>query len=643
MQQLKEHVSRGLVHSVIALLAAACFAAISLSCGKEDRTVSTELMGGSATIQPGTPVEGIDPLLWAKLTAELERVLEEEGTARRANAVATGQGSIVPDLSLHRVPPDNHYTWTYRNQGDYDLNGEVTIADLTPIGLHFGKNTLSPDWQQAQLADGDCNGEVNVADVTPIGQNFGGRVDGYELQRRSTASEPFEVLAEFPFVAGSPTTGLYPEYERLGPLVLGNPEYRVVPYIGNGGSREYGPASEIFRAGYSGQTNWSMYRGGPFRDGQARVSGPDSAAEVWTVEVQGFGLLGEPISGLNGEIYVATTQDSWFNLTAANPGFLYCIAPDGKINWSFKTKAGILMTPATSDRGRVMFGDLSGTVYSLAPDGKQLWRAQLPGIVAFNSPLAANDGSLYIVTQTLSGSDITGSTLFKLSPDGQTDWSKPLADTCFAAPFYNAVGQVTVVDETGELNSWDVNGNQMYKFWMPDELGGSSYLGKYVAFRGSTLAYITDDPSFRINGYDNSIQQVVDLGENPVTGISFNSAGQLVLGSVTLGLDPALRLNLYQNSSEVWDMNLSGVQMSGIAIDSSDRMYFCAYNWNGAELVVSGINCVLPNQTIAWYYPLEDKVALTISIADENLLVCCVAPAFGPSIGNSTVIGIKGS
>jgi hypothetical protein len=78
-------------------------------------------------------------------------------------------------------------TWNHYQRGDYDLNGEVNVADLTPVGFHFMKNSGDPDWPAASVADGDGNGEINVADITPIGQNFGAVVAGYVVEAHERA------------------------------------------------------------------------------------------------------------------------------------------------------------------------------------------------------------------------------------------------------------------------------------------------------------------------------------------------------------------------------------------------------------------------------------------------------------------------
>lgn len=67
--------------------------------------------------------------------------------------------------------------WHY---GDGDQNGEVNIADMTPIGLYFGESTAD-DWA-AVRADYDHNTEVNIADLTQIGLYFGEGTTSYAIE-----------------------------------------------------------------------------------------------------------------------------------------------------------------------------------------------------------------------------------------------------------------------------------------------------------------------------------------------------------------------------------------------------------------------------------------------------------------------------
>jgi len=110
------------------------------------------------------------------------------GTARSAaHAVST-----PPDSDASRVTlalDGAQLKWYYGSQGDYDQNGEVNIADLTPLGANFG--SAGPwDFKLAiWCVDGDGNSEINIADITPIGQNFGNRLDGYMVYYSTSAGD----------------------------------------------------------------------------------------------------------------------------------------------------------------------------------------------------------------------------------------------------------------------------------------------------------------------------------------------------------------------------------------------------------------------------------------------------------------------
>jgi len=416
-------------------------------------TVVNALATSPALDTPPPAPEGVDGELWARLVAELERVLAEEGTARRTAAVPTGQASAVCDLGSYTASGSTYYTWSYRNQGDYDLNGEVNIADLTMIGLHFGKNTLSDDWQQAQLADGDSNMEVNIADVTPIGTNFGGRIDGYELQKSPDGTQPYTMMADYGFTPGDVTTGIYPPFEHIGPLVIFGPTFRVVPYVDDGGQRAYGIASYVVGSGNNNLGDrWHTSRANNFRDGLAMVEGPAGIGGTWSVDLEGFSelnLFAEPVVDQTGMIYLGTTSQSV--LTEMLPGHFYAVSPQGDLEWDYSTISGVGMAAATNRRGRIVIGDISGMVYCLASDGKQYWRQQLAGGLVFGGPLLDDAGTVFILSHTLSISGITSSTLYKLTPDGEIDWSRALDRPCQGAPVFSPDGHVTVVDELGEV------------------------------------------------------------------------------------------------------------------------------------------------------------------------------------------------
>jgi len=73
------------------------------------------------------------------------------------------------------------FFWYYVNPGDYDQNGEVGIADLTPLGANFNDEGPFEVADSRMVIDGDGNGAINIADITPIGANFGNRIDNFTV------------------------------------------------------------------------------------------------------------------------------------------------------------------------------------------------------------------------------------------------------------------------------------------------------------------------------------------------------------------------------------------------------------------------------------------------------------------------------
>ncbi|MCB1186092.1 PKD domain-containing protein [bacterium] len=72
-------------------------------------------------------------------------------------------------------------TWYYNNPGDFDQNGVVGLADLVPLGLHFGESGPF-DYESAQsVIDGNSDGEIGLADLSVIGRYWGNNVDGYRV------------------------------------------------------------------------------------------------------------------------------------------------------------------------------------------------------------------------------------------------------------------------------------------------------------------------------------------------------------------------------------------------------------------------------------------------------------------------------
>jgi len=169
--------------------------------------------------------DGVDAALWEELKEALEEALRslpeprlssrDAGTreprfenrdssscmAHSASTPPTGGANRVDDLGISDNG-DGTYTlsWHYRNLGDYDQNGMVAIADLTPLAQHFGETydpEAEPHCLQAVI-DGSGNGVVDIADVTPIAQNFGIEVADYIVEGAAALEGQFSEVEAVP-------------------------------------------------------------------------------------------------------------------------------------------------------------------------------------------------------------------------------------------------------------------------------------------------------------------------------------------------------------------------------------------------------------------------------------------------------------
>jgi hypothetical protein len=205
--------------------------------GSEARSRSgTPLAEAVQEIQRSSVPEGITPELFEQLRGALAAVVQQRlaeqdrmaGRARSTSSTPLLNKDQVQDLTLANGTGEYLLSWRYRNTGDYDLNGEVNISDLTPVGLYFGQTSASPSWNRAQLADGDGNGEVNIADITPIGSNYFATILGYEVWGTTALNADWELLG----TVGLDALGGEAAVTRI---IVGLPQldytfYRIWPY-----------------------------------------------------------------------------------------------------------------------------------------------------------------------------------------------------------------------------------------------------------------------------------------------------------------------------------------------------------------------------------------------------------------------------
>jgi PKD repeat protein len=166
------------------------------------------------------------------LVRHLQAYLAQSGKAVRS---APGTPASAPRLVLD--PAAHTLSWGFNTQGDYDQNGEVNVADLQPLGVHFGASTgggpFPLDSVEAAV-DGDGNGEINIADLQPIGANFGNKTSQYNIYSSTS-------FADYP---ATPTAA-----NGAGAVLVGSVAHSAATGVANQGRLQYSYSVAAFAPG----------------------------------------------------------------------------------------------------------------------------------------------------------------------------------------------------------------------------------------------------------------------------------------------------------------------------------------------------------------------------------------------------------
>ncbi len=108
--------------------------------------------------------------------------LSPQNLARQSSLAPRGEGNkVMPMLTKS----GNNFVLSFeeRNVGDYNLDGTVSIADVSALAERFLRSQSDADWGERDLVvDGDANGVINIADITAIAQNFFTNLFGYDVE-----------------------------------------------------------------------------------------------------------------------------------------------------------------------------------------------------------------------------------------------------------------------------------------------------------------------------------------------------------------------------------------------------------------------------------------------------------------------------
>ncbi len=338
------------------------------------------------------PPSGVDPAVFNKLRDELVRQLTLRAEGKLASVAPSGAGAQVRDLAYDTGTGE--LTWSYANAGDYNIDGIVGVADITPLATYFGANTtdgLGNDALEAWL-DGDGSGVIGIGDITPLAMGFGFEVDSYMIMSGDAPTTAFTqtgsagfsmrntstIPPTFAYVnTGLPTSGAYCKVvprdslsvAGIDSLPLNIATGGVIISTGTigpeGGTLEGGEVTVVFEAGAFADDTPLTLEDGPDDEYDEQVSDgfyirglPDTFSEPVTISIKLNTLPGE------GDNYMLALDEG--EVWASSAGGV----SHGAVHFTGEIADGVFtaeIPPTTPDSGvsslRLVSAETDKTVY----------------------------------------------------------------------------------------------------------------------------------------------------------------------------------------------------------------------------------------------------------------------------------------
>jgi outer membrane protein assembly factor BamB len=390
--------------AAIVMLAVLALSAGLTGCGARqqgaDLPLEPSLRADLAELDAMPTPQGADAATFSMLKANLRAMLIERGASKSASATSaplTNRSKVI-DLFIAENAGEVHFTWTYLNEGDFNLDGQVNIQDLAILGIHFGKTKASADWATARAADGNGDGQISVGDLTSLGLGFNHRVTRYVIEHSTLvgSGESWTAVMNVALAESSVIPGL-----RLFDYVLAAPEngfFRVVP----GDSIGTGIPGEATPWGIDHRGNWWTFGRDPKHTRRSPFHGPTTNKVKWTF-MAGGEIISSPALNAAGTIYIAEVG-----------GLVHALTPNGSIIWTHMCGGDIWSSPAVGADGTIYIASDDGMLNAINPDGTTSWTFDL-GAGSKYPPVIGSDGTIFIGN---------GLNLIALNSSGALKWCR---------------------------------------------------------------------------------------------------------------------------------------------------------------------------------------------------------------------------
>jgi len=330
---------------------------------------------------------GVSAELFQELKDSFRDALTESAAGGKFVATPPGDSSKVTDLHFRPEGEDYYLVWSYRNVGDYNQDGIVSIADITPLAAHFNESVI--DHPEADPIDGNGDTVVDIKDITPLAANFMVQCSKYVIEVAESASGPWdEQIEEVPLSEASPPPGRR-QFDHLMSTIT-YAFFRVVPMDdagvrGTPSDPTSGPGSAPHISGVTPTT----VPAGSQQTFSATVSGTEPFSYEWSFGDAGTVVPPSTLNDAEPEVTITETLDSYqCTVTVTNAfgddtfGFTLNVAPpawsvsgtvtettsgDGIPDVTLTLSPGVGLEATTDNDGDYVIHDVPAGDYTLTP------------------------------------------------------------------------------------------------------------------------------------------------------------------------------------------------------------------------------------------------------------------------------------
>lgn len=325
-----------------------------------------------------------------------------------------------------------------------------------------------------------------------------------------------------------------------------------------------------------------MFMGGMRHTGRSESRGPQGTPRLRWVHRTGARVHAAPVIGVDGTIYVGSTDRSFV-----------AIAPDGSLRWRYAGADRFYASAAIARDGTILVGNHDGTLVALTTDGVVRWQRQLGAPIDASLTLDDED-NVYVAADGL----------WALDPRGHVRFHLPTADAIRTAPAIHPLGLAIVGTTDGRVLAVRLNGELAWETQTGASVdGGASIAEDGTIYVGNDLGHLV-----ALEPRDGTIRWRYQAGGDIRATPAIASDGTIIVGS-----DDRTIHGVAADGSPRFRLRTSGRVRASARIDADGRIYVGSQD--------DFLYTLAPDGTLLFRHNMGHDVDSTAVITSDGTLI----------------------